>query len=127
MRMRWPRPPRQGGDRRHATLPKQFRQIRIALAREPGHPEGDTDIAYIIVVPLDANLGVTPASEDSTLLSIVGRYEPPLGPLGKTLDHALLARVGDATARSFLRRMAAILQGCVEARATGEALSRTGA
>ena len=76
---------------------------------------------------LDANLGVTPASEDSTLLSIVGRYEPPLGPLGKTLDHALLARVGDATAKSFLRRMAAILQACVEARATGEALTRTSA
>ena len=37
----------------NASLPAQFRQIRIALAREPDHPEGDTEIAYIIVAPLD--------------------------------------------------------------------------
>lgn len=36
----------------NASLPAQFRQIRIALAREPGHPEGDADIAYIMVAPL---------------------------------------------------------------------------
>ena len=38
----------------NASLPKQFRQVRIALAREPGHPEGDADVAYIIVAPLDS-------------------------------------------------------------------------
>ena len=38
----------------NASLPMQFRQVRIALAREPGHPEGDTEVAYIIVAPLDA-------------------------------------------------------------------------
>ena len=37
----------------NASLPAQFRQIRIALAREPGHPEGDADVAYIMVAPLD--------------------------------------------------------------------------
>lgn len=36
----------------NASLPAQFRQIRIALAREPGHPDGDADRAYIIVAPL---------------------------------------------------------------------------
>jgi hypothetical protein len=38
----------------NASLPAQFRQIRIALAREPGHPEGDDDVAYIFVAPVDA-------------------------------------------------------------------------
>jgi hypothetical protein len=38
----------------NASLPAQFRQFRIALAREPDHPEGDADIAYIIVAPLDS-------------------------------------------------------------------------
>lgn len=38
----------------NASLPAQFRQIRIALAREPGHPEGDAEVAYILVAPLDA-------------------------------------------------------------------------
>jgi len=37
----------------NASLPGQFRQIRIALAREPGHPEGDDEVAYIFVAPLD--------------------------------------------------------------------------
>jgi hypothetical protein len=39
----------------NASLPAQFRQIRIELAREPGHPEGDTNISYVIVAPLNAN------------------------------------------------------------------------
>ena len=38
----------------NASLPAQFRQIRIALAREPGHPEGDDEVAYIFVAPLDS-------------------------------------------------------------------------
>jgi len=38
----------------NASLPAQFRQIRIALAREPGHPEGDDETAYIVVAPVDA-------------------------------------------------------------------------
>jgi hypothetical protein len=39
----------------NTSLPPQFRRIRIELAREPGHPEGSTDVAYVIVVPLDAD------------------------------------------------------------------------
>ena len=39
----------------NTSLPPQFRQIRIELAREPGHPEGDADVAYIIIAPLDAD------------------------------------------------------------------------
>jgi hypothetical protein len=39
----------------NTSLPAQFRQIRIELAREPGHPEGDAAVAYVIVAPLDAS------------------------------------------------------------------------
>lgn len=39
----------------NTSLPSQFRQIRLELAREPGHPEGDTAVGYVIVAPLDAN------------------------------------------------------------------------
>jgi hypothetical protein len=39
----------------NASLPAQFRRIRIELAREAGHPEGDPGVAYVIVAPLDAN------------------------------------------------------------------------
>jgi hypothetical protein len=44
----------------NASLPAQFRQIRIALAREPGHPEGDDEVAYIFVAPVDAEGRIDP-------------------------------------------------------------------
>ena len=40
---------------RNTELPHAFRQIRLELAREPEHPEGDRDIAYTIIAPLDAD------------------------------------------------------------------------
>jgi len=39
----------------NTSLPARFRQIRLELAREPGHPEGESQIAYMIVAPLDEN------------------------------------------------------------------------
>lgn len=36
-------------------LPPEFRQIRLELAREPGHPEGSRATGYDLVAPLDAN------------------------------------------------------------------------
>jgi hypothetical protein len=44
----------------NTSLPAQFRQIRIELAREPGHPEGDADVAYVIVAPLDTDDRIDP-------------------------------------------------------------------
>ena len=38
---------------RNTDLPHAFRQVRLELAREPGHPEGDHGIAYVMVAPLD--------------------------------------------------------------------------
>lgn len=34
-------------------LPDTFRRIRLELAREPRHPEGDSRIGYSIIAPLD--------------------------------------------------------------------------
>jgi hypothetical protein len=39
----------------NTSLPAQFRQVRIELAREPGHPEGNADVAYVIIAPLNAD------------------------------------------------------------------------
>jgi hypothetical protein len=44
----------------NTSLPAQFRQIHIELAREPGHPEGDAGIAYVIIAPLDADDRIDP-------------------------------------------------------------------
>jgi hypothetical protein len=44
-------------------LPGIFRRIRLELAREPGHPEGDPDTGYILLAPLhrDGRLDVDSA------------------------------------------------------------------
>ena len=37
-----------------SALPPEFRQIRLELARERGHPEGSRLTGYELIVPLDA-------------------------------------------------------------------------
>ena len=44
----------------NASLPVQFRQIRIELAREHDHPAGDAGVAYVIVAPLDRSDRIDP-------------------------------------------------------------------
>jgi hypothetical protein len=38
-----------------SSLPPQFRRVRITLTREPGDPDGDMEIAYLMVAPFDAS------------------------------------------------------------------------
>jgi len=59
---------------------------------------------------LDADVEVAGLGPWRTQLSISARYTPPLGPLGRSLDRALLHRVAEATLRDFLDRVAARLQ-----------------
>jgi hypothetical protein len=37
----------------NTSVPPSFRQIRLQLARELEHPEGDSGIGYVILAPLD--------------------------------------------------------------------------
>jgi len=37
-----------------SSLPHGFRKIRLELAREPGHPDGDSRVTYTLIAPLDA-------------------------------------------------------------------------
>jgi hypothetical protein len=55
---------------------------------------------------LDANLGLTAAGDMTTVVSLQGRYEPPFGGLGATLDRAVLSGTAGATADSLLRQVA---------------------
>jgi hypothetical protein len=40
---------------KQSALPANFRRIRLELAREPGHPQGDAHIGYWVVAPLTAD------------------------------------------------------------------------
>ncbi len=44
----------------NASLPTQFRQIRIVLAREPGQPDGDDEVGYIFAAPVDTEGRIDP-------------------------------------------------------------------
>ncbi len=56
---------------------------------------------------LDADLKLAPDGEGGTVLSLVGSYRPPLGPLGEALDRTVLRRVAAVTIRSFVAEVAA--------------------
>lgn len=60
---------------------------------------------------LDGELEVGTLGKDRTQLAISGRYDPPLGTVGRSVDRIALHRVAEATIKYFLDRVAAVLQG----------------
>lgn len=58
---------------------------------------------------LEADLEVAALSPSRTQLAMSARYVPPLGPIGKVIDRAVLYRVAEATLKDFLDRVGAAL------------------
>lgn len=44
-----------------SALPREFRKIRLELAREPAHPQGDNKTGYLITLPLNAEMRIDAA------------------------------------------------------------------
>jgi hypothetical protein len=55
---------------------------------------------------LDADITLSPAGEDASMLRLDGAYRPPLGGFGAGLNRALLHRVATATVADFIGRIA---------------------
>jgi hypothetical protein len=62
---------------------------------------------------LDAELEFASLGTKLTQLSLNGRYQPPLGLLGRTIDKALLFRVAEATIKDFVDRLARAIEAAV--------------
>jgi hypothetical protein len=60
---------------------------------------------------LEADLEIMPMGPDQVMLTLMGRYEPPLGAVGRGLDRLVLHRIAEACVRGFLHRTAATLEG----------------
>jgi hypothetical protein len=58
---------------------------------------------------LSADLEIAPLDSHLTQLTVQGRYEPPLGALGRRLDRLLMHRVAEASVRAFLSRLVSTL------------------
>jgi hypothetical protein len=50
---------------------------------------------------LDADIKLSPAGTDATMLAVSGAYRPPLGTMGAALDRAVIHRVAEATIGAF--------------------------
>ena len=64
---------------------------------------------------LEADLEIMPLGPDQTMLTLMGRYEPPLGAVGRAMDRLVLHRIAEACVRSFLHRTAAGLEVAIAA------------
>ena len=63
---------------------------------------------------LDADLEVASLRSGRTQLAMSARYVPPLGPVGRVIDRAVLSRVAEATLKDFLDRVADTIMGRVD-------------
>jgi hypothetical protein len=59
---------------------------------------------------LSADLEIAALGATRTQLTLMGRYDPPVGALGRRLDQLLFQRIAEASVRSFLRRVAEALE-----------------
>ena len=64
---------------------------------------------------LEAEIELASLGDGLTQLSLSGRYQPPLGLLGRTIDRALLSRVAEATIKDFVDRLGHAIEARVAA------------
>jgi len=62
---------------------------------------------------LEGELELAPLGSQLTQLSLNGRYQPPLGLVGRTIDKALLSRVAEATIKDFIDRLGSAIEASV--------------
>lgn len=60
---------------------------------------------------LDADLIVATVGPELCQIAMRGTYAPPLGPLGRALDRAVLHRVAEASVKGFVDRVAKSVGG----------------
>ena len=60
---------------------------------------------------LDADLIVAAVGPELSQIAMRGTYSPPLGPLGRALDRAVLHRVAEASVKGFVDRVAQSVGG----------------
>ena len=102
---------------RAGLAPLLGKSVRIVC--EPCAQRGDTTVVPLTwhaegmeaaFPTLVAYLEVAPFGDERTQITLMGRYDPPLGAVGRRLDRVLGHRVAEATVRDFLSRVARALE-----------------
>jgi hypothetical protein len=88
-------------------------QVMVKLL--PSRPVGESLVvplrwevagpAGVLFPALDANLELRAVNALMSQLLVIGRYEPPLGRLGATMDRAVMSKVASATMTALLREL----------------------
>jgi hypothetical protein len=60
---------------------------------------------------MEADIVLAELGPALTQLSLRGSYRPPLGPVGRIVDRALLHRVAEASVKGFVDRVALAIEG----------------
>jgi hypothetical protein len=68
---------------------------------------------------LEADLIIEAVGDGMTSITLRGSYKPPLGPVGRLLDRALLHHLAEACVKSFLDRIADALSQSPEVATNG--------
>lgn len=63
--------------------------------------------AKILFPKLTADLVISHVGSERTKISLEGRYEPPLGALGRAVDRTVLKQVAESTVQDWVDRVAA--------------------
>jgi hypothetical protein len=58
---------------------------------------------------MEGDLEVAPLGAERTQLAMSARYRPPLGPLGRVADRAVMHRIAEATIKDFVERVGGAL------------------
>ena len=80
-----------------------------------------TGVAGQLFPALDADLCLTAVNEVTCLLSIVGRYAPPLGGIGQVIDRTVLSGTAQSSVDAFLRELSGTIRKIAMARHRGTA------
>jgi hypothetical protein len=80
-----------------------WRSIRTTLSRRCGGKAAGPRGA--LFPALDADIRLTPAGPDVTVLAVPGTYRPPLGTVGAAADRVIMHRIAQATIQAFTRHV----------------------
>jgi Rrf2 family protein len=106
-----------GGHGKHGKHSWLGRTVAVHLG-EPAETDDSLSLPFIweasgpagIFPRFEGRLRLSSLDPNRSELSLAGNYRPPLGRAGQVLDEALLGRVAQAGLRSFLRRIARVLE-----------------
>lgn len=92
------------------------REVRLDVGMAEIHSSGlvypihwTAQSAHLLFPELDADLVLSKVGSQRTSLTLKGNYKPPLGPLGRLADRAVLRRVAEATIIDWMNRLAGAL------------------